>query len=120
MITKPEPKPVPDITKPIYADEPWAQAVYPKGHVPEHPGTFEEWEKAQIAYGRKDSDTPAPPPKPPEPPPPPPPPPPEEDPNWANMNWEQRLDAILGGWAREDGTIDYDSPLCPFKRPPAH
>lgn len=45
-----------------------------------------------------------------------PPPPTDVDPNYANMTWEQRLDAILQGWLSEDGVINYDNPLCPFKR----
>jgi len=43
-------------------------------------------------------------------------PPPAIDPNYEGLSWEQRLDALLSGWVRADGTINYDSPLCPFKR----
>jgi hypothetical protein len=43
-------------------------------------------------------------------------PPPPVDQNYEGLNWEQRLDALLQGWVRTDGTINYDSPLCPFKR----
>jgi hypothetical protein len=50
------------------------------------------------------------------PPPPPPEPDPYEDPNYTNMTPEERLDALLGGWLSPDGKINYDSPLCPFKR----
>lgn len=103
-----KPKPITDLLT-LKPTDPWAQAVYPEGHAPEHPGTFAEMEEIDIACGRKDSDTPPPTPKPPTPEPP-------VDPNWENMTWEQRLDALLGGWASSDGTINYDSPLCPFKQ----
>lgn len=106
MITKPEKPGLPD-GKPT---DPWAKAVYPEGHDVEKPGTFAEIEEMDIARGRTDPEHKVDPPEPPEPPEP------GMDPNYLAMTDEQRLDALLQGWLRPDGTINYDSPLCPFKR----